>query len=316
MPAINLTSRPTFSDAASGFVSVGHKHVSLTTAGSLLGLTCLITILLHYSQGKYKTMSGSLFHRAYPSTSGRPKSSLSRLSRSISNTYTAMSPGQPPELSRDGNQHTPDDSAVPQHREDVAGPPKAQQPTSLHVKGRPPPSTPSNPPGVPRGAFTFQDRRMSTAASTTGALETGIGGELGSVKYPAGFGAASETTATSDHGGSHAESRPSAPSNASAGITIQPHMIPGTGSERGPSSFPPNSFPSSSPILPLAPHQSLGPNTDAHGATVPATDDKDPGLKRHTRVFGGGVCLACLANGGDHGEGGFYGDNVPEDQRR
>lgn len=44
-------------------------------------------------------------------------------------------------------------------------------------------------------------------------------------------------------------------------------------------------------------------------------DDSGAGWKRHTRVYGGGVCLACLASGGNHG-GGFYGENVPLDQRR
>ncbi|KLU89797.1 hypothetical protein MAPG_08766 [Magnaporthiopsis poae ATCC 64411] len=40
-------------------------------------------------------------------------------------------------------------------------------------------------------------------------------------------------------------------------------------------------------------------------------DEASASWKRHTRVHDGGVCLACLANGG-----GFYGDTVPLEERR
>lgn len=40
-------------------------------------------------------------------------------------------------------------------------------------------------------------------------------------------------------------------------------------------------------------------------------DEAGASWKRHTRVHDGGVCLACLANGG-----GFYGDTVPLEERR
>lgn len=52
--------------------------------------------------------------------------------------------------------------------------------------------------------------------------------------------------------------------------------------------------------------------TDAQGEFVGVFDDSAAGWKRHTRVYGGGVCLACAAAGG----GGFYGARVrPEDKR-
>lgn len=49
------------------------------------------------------------------------------------------------------------------------------------------------------------------------------------------------------------------------------------------------------------------------GEIISVLDDAGAGWKRHTRVYGGGVCLACLAaeNGG-----GFYGENVPLEDRR
>ncbi|KAL8366355.1 hypothetical protein RB595_004907 [Gaeumannomyces hyphopodioides] len=49
----------------------------------------------------------------------------------------------------------------------------------------------------------------------------------------------------------------------------------------------------------------------AHGETTSMDDESGASWKRHTRVHDGGVCLACLANGG-----GFYGDTVPLEERR
>lgn len=41
------------------------------------------------------------------------------------------------------------------------------------------------------------------------------------------------------------------------------------------------------------------------------------GWRRHTRVYGGGICLACATVGGRGGVGGYYGARVrPEDKRR
>lgn len=58
-------------------------------------------------------------------------------------------------------------------------------------------------------------------------------------------------------------------------------------------------------------HGEDGP-IDARDEAVDVMDDSVAGWKRHTRVYGGGVCLACAAAGG----GGFYGARVrPEDKR-
>jgi hypothetical protein len=53
---------------------------------------------------------------------------------------------------------------------------------------------------------------------------------------------------------------------------------------------------------------------DLKGEIFSVTDEAGHGWKRHTRVYGGGVCLACLASGERHG--GFYGDKVPMSERR
>lgn len=56
---------------------------------------------------------------------------------------------------------------------------------------------------------------------------------------------------------------------------------------------------------------------DLQGEIISVVDDAGHGWKRHTRVYGGGVCLACAAARGRDGEpGGFYGDKVPLEDRR
>lgn len=91
--------------------------------------------------------------------------------------------------------------------------------------------------------------------------------------------------------------------------------------------FSPNSYPPSSPVLPPAPPTTLSPSgtgeapfdqrgIELHGEIVGVLDEKGAGWSRHTRVYGGGVCMACAAAGREHGEGGFYGPNVlPEEMR-
>ncbi|KAK3181542.1 hypothetical protein K4F52_007097 [Lecanicillium sp. MT-2017a] len=85
-----------------------------------------------------------------------------------------------------------------------------------------------------------------------------------------------------------------------------------------------HSYPPSSPILPPAPPEdpevtSEGDfshrNVDVRGEIISVLDGDGAGWTRHTRVYGGGVCLACSAAGGGH-EGGFYGATVtPEEMR-
>lgn len=54
---------------------------------------------------------------------------------------------------------------------------------------------------------------------------------------------------------------------------------------------------------------------EVHGEIISALDDDGAGWTRHTRVYGGGVCLACASSGGE-GHGGFYGKNVPPEHMR
>lgn len=81
-------------------------------------------------------------------------------------------------------------------------------------------------------------------------------------------------------------------------------------SSRSPSGlFSSNSLPTTSPFLPPAPPGHEGyplpeKGVEVQGEVISVTDGYGTGWSRHTRVYGGGVCLACAASGG---EGGFYG---------
>jgi hypothetical protein len=61
---------------------------------------------------------------------------------------------------------------------------------------------------------------------------------------------------------------------------------------------------------------------DVQGEIISAIDGSGSGWKRHTRVYGGGVCLACAASGSGEGHGsghgGVYGENVrrPKEGKR
>jgi hypothetical protein len=88
--------------------------------------------------------------------------------------------------------------------------------------------------------------------------------------------------------------------------------------------FAPSSYPPSSPLLPPPPPGDEGIateddiaryNVDVKGEIISVLDEGGAGWSRHTRVYGGGACLACAASGGGH-EGGFYGATVtPEEMR-
>ncbi|KAK1675232.1 hypothetical protein BDP55DRAFT_729009 [Colletotrichum godetiae] len=87
----------------------------------------------------------------------------------------------------------------------------------------------------------------------------------------------------------------------------------------------PSSYPPTSPLLPGPPpiygeiryDEATKQEILVRGEIISSLDDAGTGWKRHTRVYGGGVCLACAASGDDgHTHGGFYGENVlPEEKR-
>ncbi|KAI2618241.1 hypothetical protein GGR54DRAFT_192116 [Hypoxylon sp. NC1633] len=171
----------------------------------------------------------------------------------------------------------------------------------------PPPPLPLTPPTLSIDVYSFQDRRLSVAASSMGDLDANFfqqpnpdytlspSSELASTALPHSDGSSSIPRRRS-----YAKLLPLGPTQ------------PNTGNDTA--SFSPSSFPSSSPILPLAPHESLeSREIDVKGEIISVMDDSGAGWKRHTRVYGGGVCLACLASGAQEG---IYGDNVPPEHRR
>lgn len=109
-------------------------------------------------------------------------------------------------------------------------------------------------------------------------------------------------------------------------IPLAPLPMPGTGDEAPeeqagrPSSYP------DSPQLPATPPGSqdqdmpapedgvVRRSVEVKGEIISAVNEDGAGWTRHTRVYGGGACLACTASGGH--EGGFYGATVtPEEMR-
>lgn len=181
---------------------------------------------------------------------------------------------------------------------------------------RPPPSPPLTRPGKSSEMAIFQDRRMSTALSTAGDLESGDSRDH--------FGPQNALAASPPSSSSSSAQIPRDDSNViprrrsyTKVIPIGPPQPVSWLEEDGTVvAFSPSSFPSSSPALPLAPHDSFqhSHGLEVKGEIVSALDDSGAGWRRHTRVYGGGVCLACLAS--SDREGGFYGDRVRPEERR
>lgn len=163
---------------------------------------------------------------------------------------------------------------------------------------RPPPAPPLTPPELSNAVFTFEDRPRS--------------GDDSFMNQP-NPDYMSSTTAMS----AEAPPSPAIPRRRSYNKTV-PIGVPmpisqqsSTISDAADLTFSPSSYPPTSPLLPPAPPTSVG----VQGEIVGLLNDDGAGWTRHTRVYGGGVCLACAASGGNHG-GGFYGATVrPEEMR-
>ncbi|KAI0133984.1 hypothetical protein BJ170DRAFT_590981 [Xylariales sp. AK1849] len=180
-----------------------------------------------------------------------------------------------------------------------------------HLKSRPPPPPPLTPPVLTVKVLTFEERRLSTAMSTMGELDSSFF-QQPNPDYTSSS-SSSSSSAMPQHSGSPITPRrrsytkvlPLGPPQPVSFLEMDGSVTP----------FAPSSFPSSSPILPLAPHDSFHhpKEIDVKGEIISVMDDSGAGWKRHTRVYGGGVCLACLAS---DGEGGFYGHRVRPEEKR
>ncbi|KAK3326786.1 hypothetical protein B0H66DRAFT_530777 [Apodospora peruviana] len=208
-------------------------------------------------------------------------------------------------------------------------------PTQLNFS-RPPPPPPLTPPTLSDAVFPFQDRRPSYAVSIPPGLDEGF------IHRPNPDYMSSSTTSgdfrtSSPQSVSGIPRRRSYSKTVSVGIPIPSTTSASSSAETMTSSattatFSPSSYPPRAPLLPPPPLSGEIPyeyefvggpggpgivdsfeEVDLHGEIISVMDEAGHGWKRHTRVYGGGVCLACIAA---EGEGGFYGDKVPLEDRR
>ncbi|KAK6950597.1 hypothetical protein Daesc_007121 [Daldinia eschscholtzii] len=313
MPAVNIPLQRTHGT----LYTVPGTHLRLLF--TFLGFTTLGVLVLVFKR-RYKSKPPIYTSQldASPTTPNRPW--ISEKCREVIFQNEIMSLKQSSGASRlgtDGNlgegqkEHLQDVSedrnGSEGHQGDMTAPASIDAGMPLILKSGPPPPPPLTPPTLLTGVFSFQERRLSVAASTMGDLDTSFFNQP-NPDYTLSHSPESSTTASA-----HNQDSPSIPRRRSY-TKMLPLGAAHTDSEHDGASFSPSSFPSSSPILPLAPHESLDSREiDVKGEIISVMDDSGAGWKRHTRVYGGGVCLACLASGG---QGGFYGDNVPLEHRR
>jgi hypothetical protein len=184
---------------------------------------------------------------------------------------------------------------------------------------RPPPPPPLTPPELFSAVFTLEDRRQSHPASVP-ELDTSFF-QQPNPDYM------SSTTSISRHSvvGPVSPST-SIPRRRSYTKTVPigiPSGSPVATLDKADFLMSPSSHPSDSPLLPPPPpgHDEGEDDTEVtylseievQGEIISVLDDSGAGWKRHTRVYGGGVCLACAAAGG---EGGFYGEKVRPEEKR
>ncbi|KAI0402579.1 hypothetical protein F4802DRAFT_352715 [Xylaria palmicola] len=280
----------------------------LTLAAALVGPIALLLLVVLFSK-KYKItilpVPGEwpyLLKQSRGPTTGRVIMSVSRKS----DIPSFGSRGTLEEGSFDGHDLSQTPSSKPKRQEE----PRtlitdADELRNLHA--RPPSPMPLTPPILSTPFLSLQDRRLSVAASTHGDFDPTLA-----------RGANSDVSSSGGTTLMVPNVKASSPiplrtSYTKMGPFDSLHSEYSTAAEMedASSAFAPSSFPSSNPILPIAPHAALEPRDSE---IVSVMDDSGAGWKRHTRVYGGGVCLACLGSDGNHG--GFYGENVPLDQRR
>ncbi|RYP14760.1 hypothetical protein DL765_006175 [Monosporascus sp. GIB2] len=324
MPLVNLQQPQNLRGTASDLL---HQHPRLIYGFTFTVLGLLSLFTLHFARGRRrKAPPESLPISVIPTAINHQRRWLSEKSRGVSNHYAVMSVNHPPERSTgkfkvDGSPYLAHDS----RSENQPGDPYQKDgakvdgiPLGWHVDGngpwmsksRPPPPPPLTPPTLTGGSFPFEDRRLSDAVSAMGDLDMSF------IHQPN-----PDYTSPSDCSTSVVDTKqttPATPRRKSYTKIIPigpPYAATAGGLEHEMSPFSPSSFPSSNPILPLAPHASFeSKEIDVKGEIISLTDDSGAGWKRHTRVYGGGVCLACMASGGHHG--GFYGQNVRPEERR
>lgn len=214
-----------------------------------------------------------------------------------------------PDLSSSPHQSGSTDSHSPAQRLTRAAAPRFMMP-------RPPPPPPLTPPELSSSIFNVNHRKFSYTATSP---EMGAFFDQPNPDYSSDS-VVSQTTATAPA----LSLSPSTPRRRSYTKSVPigvPALTPSVSLTSEGSDLLSSSFPPTIPFLPGPPPSHDMEFTDSpyemdvQGEIISVLDDAGAGWKRHTRVYGGGVCLACAASGGE-GHGGFYGVNVrPEDRR-
>lgn len=186
---------------------------------------------------------------------------------------------------------------------------------------RPPPPPPLTPPEMSPSIFTYDERRRSF---TSGVSELDASFfEQPNPDYMS-FTSTGTSTATQNTRTTRSFPTPRRRSYTKILPIGVPPPLTGRIFDEAEVTFSPSSYPPTSPLLPGPPpiygeiryDEVTKQEILVQGEIISALDDLGAGWKRHTRVYGGGVCLACAASGDDGHHGGFYGENVlPEEKR-
>ncbi|KAI1110313.1 hypothetical protein F5Y14DRAFT_366234 [Nemania sp. NC0429] len=322
MPVIHLSAQQIHNIRSPSLVPLAQAQFLLTLAASIVGPIGLLALAVSLSR-KYKTPSRPALALVRPMPAAREWVDHPKHSQKSNAVGVIMSVNRKSEIPPYWTHGVPEEDRVgsrgdlsqsPSHRQkyqEELGARKADTDELRNFKAQPPKLISPTPPVLSTTFFTLQDRRLSVAASTHGDFDPTLShGTNSDSNSPESM------MTTAPH--ARASSPTSLRKSYSKAFPLDPHQLgfsADAGTEDAPLAFAPSSFPSSSPILPLAPHAALeSREVDVAGGFVSAMDDSGDVWKRHTRVYGGGVCLACMASGDSHG--GFYGDNVPMDQRR
>ncbi|OLN87053.1 hypothetical protein CCHL11_06533 [Colletotrichum chlorophyti] len=198
--------------------------------------------------------------------------------------------------------------------------------TSSFISGgpllsRPPPPPPLTPPKLSPSIFTYDERRRSF---TGGVPE--LDASFFEQPNPDYMSSTSTATTTATQSTPAIRSSPT-PRRRSYTKTLS-ITAPTPGSmpmlddaDVAPS---PSSYPPTSPLLPGPPpvygeiryDENTMQEIVVRGEIISFMDDAGTGWRRHTRVYGSGVCLACAASGDEGHHGGFYGENVLPQEKR
>ncbi|CAF3519651.1 hypothetical protein SNK03_003775 [Fusarium graminearum] len=172
---------------------------------------------------------------------------------------------------------------------------------SRHILSRPPPAPPLTPPELSTAVFTFEDRPRPGDDSFIRQPNPDYMSSTADAVLPPNSGTASVTRRRSY--------------NKTLPIGVPVSQSSQDISDAADLVLSPSSYPPTSPFLPPAPPNAGTTEIGVQGEIIGVLDNEGSGWTRHTRVYGGGVCLACAASGGNHG-GGFYGATVrPEEMR-